>query len=88
MAKFNKKEFKWSDDKGVWHNATIDRPPSVMICGNRMVQVGAGFDCYGFYWSGSTLAHWHCCVNMSFDEALSWVKGEGEESWWTPESLS
>jgi hypothetical protein len=73
MINFEKR-FKWSEDKGVWHNATIDRPPSRMIHQDKMVHVGAGEDCWGFNWSGSTDDHWHCRVNMTFDEAHEWVR--------------
>lgn len=81
--KYDKSKFKWSDDKGVWHNATIDRPPSVMICGARMVHVSAGKDCYGFNWAGSTPGNWHAIVDMTFDEAHEWVRQDSADYWWT-----
>jgi len=82
-TRYKKNDFKYSKDKGVWHNATINHPPSTMILNERMVNVGPGVDCWGFSWSGSTLSHWHCIANMSFDEAYAWVKGEdvNESDW-------
>ena len=77
--KYDTKGFKWSEEKGLWHNATVNRPPSVMINKDRMVHVGPGKQDYGFNWAGSTLTDWHCITDMSFDKAVEWVKGTEDD---------
>ena len=83
--KYDRSKFEYSPDKGVFHNANGSMPmcPSVLIKGNRMVHASFGKDAYGFNWAASTLNHWHCIVDMTFDKAYLWVlDGTGDDAAW------
>ena len=84
--KYRRDNFRYSEDKGVFHNASapLDKPPSVIIKGERMAHADFSEDAFGFHWACCKHDHWHCRVDLSFTEALEWVReGKGEvENWW------
>ena len=81
--KYDKTKFKFSKDKGVWHNSNHGTLtcPTVLIKGDRMVHASFDGDSYGFIWDGSTINDWHGRVDMTFDEAYLWVlDGKGDDA--------
>lgn len=82
MNKFNKEQFMFSKEKGVWHDGKM-HPPETLIFKDRMVHAEYGVDTYGMDWCASTPNNWNCKGDLTPDEAYLWVlDGKGDPDTW------